>query len=338
MPLTIVVGGFFGDEGKGKIVSYLALRDRPSIAVRCGAINAGHTVVYRGRVWKLRIIPSAFVNPSTKLFIAPGALFRIDILLEEINETNTHGRVFVDVNAGIIEDKHIEIESQNPHLRGLGSTLQGVGAAMADRVLRRLRLAKDFDILKPYLIDVPLKVNEALDRGEHVVVEGTQGTYLSLYHGTYPYVTSRDTTASAFASEVGVGPKRVDDVIVVFKAYVTRVGTGPLPNEIPIDEAEKMGLSEIATVTGRRRRVAPFNIELAKRAVMLNSATQIAITKLDVLFPEARGIKEYSKLPRRAREWIEMVENELKTPITLIGTDAETEVIIDRRKELGFGD
>ncbi len=337
MPLTIVVGGFFGDEGKGKVVAYLALRDNPSIAIRCGSVNAGHTVSYRGKTYKLRLVSTAFVNPNTKIMLPAGSLIRIDVLMKEINETSTHGRVFVDPNAGVIEPRHIEIERSDEYLRSvIGSTLQGVGAAMVDRVLRKLRTAKEFDELKPMLRDVAWEVNEALDRGDNVLVEGVQGTFLSLYHGTYPYVTSRDTTASAFASEVGVGPKRVDHVVVVFKAYVTRVGGGPLPNEIPFEEARRRGWIEYGTVTGRPRRVAPFNIDLAKRAVMLNSATQIAITKLDALYPEARNVRRWEELPVEARRWIESIENELRVPVTLISTGEDVDAMVDRRKELGI--
>ncbi|RLG77545.1 MAG: adenylosuccinate synthetase, partial [Thermoprotei archaeon] len=260
MTLSIIVGGFFGDEGKGKVNAYLALADKPTIAVRCGAVNAGHTVVYRGRSWKLRIVPSAFVNPRTKLLVAPGALVRLDVLRKEVEETGVKNRLFLDKHTGIIEERHVEYERRDAHLSGkIGSTLQGVGAAMMDRVMRRLRLVKDFAELREMTTDVAEEVHRAMMWGGDIVVEGTQGTFLSLYHGTYPYVTSRDTTASAFASEVGIGPKDVDEVIVVFKSFVTRVGGGPLPGELGEEEARRRGLVEYATVTGRPRRVAPFN-------------------------------------------------------------------------------
>ncbi|MEM1541362.1 MAG: adenylosuccinate synthetase [Ignisphaera sp.] len=337
MPLAVVVGGFFGDEGKGKIAAYLGYIDKPAIAVRCGSINAGHTVVFNGTVWKLRIVPSFFLGKNVKLLIAPGALIRLDVLFKEIEETNVKNRLYVDRNTGVIEDKHLEIERNDEFLvRIVGSTLQGVGAAMVDRVLRRLKVAKDIDVLRDMVIDVALEVNEALDREELVYIEGVQGTYLSLYHGTYPYVTSRDTIASAFLSEVGVGPKRVDHVIVVFKSYVTRVGGGPLENEMSVEEAQKLGLLETGTVTGRVRRVAPFNIGLARRAVMLNSATQIALTRLDSLFRQDKCVKEWHKLSQEARKWIEDIEDKLKTPITIVGTGEDVLCTIDRRKELGM--
>ena len=101
-------------------------------------------------------------------------------------------------------------------------------------------------------------VNYSLDNKENIIVEGTQGTFLSLFHGGYPYVTSRDVCASAICSDVGIGPKRVDEVIVVFKAYVTRVGGGPLQNEIGNDEANRLGWAELGSVTGRQRRSVAF--------------------------------------------------------------------------------
>ncbi|MGC9115880.1 MAG: adenylosuccinate synthetase [Fervidicoccaceae archaeon] len=334
--LSIIVGGFFGDEGKGKIAAYLALADNCAFAVRTGSINAGHTVVYGGRVYKLRSIPSGFVNERTKLLIAPGALIRLDVLWNEMRELKVKERTKLDHRVGVIEERHVHLERGDSVLTSIGSTFQGVGAAMAERVLRKLRLAMDIDELKEMLTDVAEEVNRAVDEGESVIVEGTQGTFLSLYHGTYPYVTSRDTTASGIISEVGIGPKKVDSVILVFKSFVTRVGEGPLENEMSREEAERLGLVERGTVTGRMRRVAPFSIDLAKRGVMLNSADQIAITKIDWLFKDAYGKREWSDLPKEARDWIESLESELKVPVTLIGTGEDTMHVIDRRREVGL--
>ncbi len=333
--LTVVVGGFFGDEGKGKVAAYLALAKDYRYAVRTGAINAGHTVVYRGRAYKLRTISAGFVNEKAKLLVPPGALIRLDVFFREVGGLGVRGRVYVDYNTGVIEEEHVAREAQDPGLHSIGSTLQGVGAAMADRVLRRLRLAREFPALSEFLADVPAVVNEALDKGEKVLIEATQGAFLSLYHGTYPYVTSRDTTAAAALSETGVGPLRVDNVLVVFKSYVTRVGAGPLEGELSQEELVKRGWVELGTVTGRPRRAAPFNVELARRAIMLNSANAVAVTKLDAVVPEARGARSWDKLPREARLWIEELESQLKKPIVLIGTGEQLEDIIDRSRDLG---
>jgi len=329
MPCTVVVGGFFGDEGKGKMVSYLALKDEVDACVRTGSVNAGHTVIWNGVKYGLRMVPSAFVYENCRLYIAPGANVNVDIFLKEVKETNVKGRIWVDKHSSIIEAKHIELDRATGGR--IGTTGQGVGPAMVDRVGRVARLAEDVEELKEYLADVPLELNRILDENGKVVLEGTQGTFLSLIHGTYPYVTSRDTTASAICSETGVGPKKVDEVLLVFKAFVTRVGKGPLEGEVDREEALKRGWLEKATVTGRERRAAPFNFNLALRAVMLNAPTQLAITKLDVLYPDCTGVRSFGELSLEARKFIREIEDKLKVPVTLIGTGPNVEDVIDRR-------
>jgi len=333
MPCSVVVCGFFGDTGKGKIISYLALKDKVAVTARAGVgPNAGHTVLYKGNEYKLRMLPSAFVYEKCRLLIGPGVLINPDILLREIETTKSKGRVGVDPQCAIIEARHIEADKKGQLAEQIKTTGTGTGPCNAERALRTVKIARDVPELQKYLVDVPLEVNRAIDEEKNVVIEGTQGTYLSLYHGTYPYCTSKDVTASAACADVGLGPKKVDDIIIVFKAFTTRVGAGPLPGEVSTEEAEKRGWREIATVTGRPRRAAPFSFELAKRAVMLNSATQAAITKMDVLFPECKGAKSYDELSQGARAFIKNVEKEIKVPTTLIGTGPDALEIVDRRK------
>ena len=157
-------------------------------------------------------------------------------------------------------------------------------------------MAKEIASLQKYIVDVPLEINTALDKNENVLIEGTQGTHLSLWHGTYPFVTTKDVTASGICADVGVGPKRIDDVIVVFKSYLTRVGTGPMEGELSAEETSEKGWEEFGTVTGRLRRAAEFDFTLASRAIMLSSANQISITKLDVRFPECAGAQSIDDL------------------------------------------
>ncbi|MEM1586531.1 MAG: adenylosuccinate synthetase [Candidatus Bathyarchaeia archaeon] len=334
MPCTVIVCGFFGDTGKGKIISYLALKDKLSVAVRAGVgPNAGHTVVYGDKTFKVRMVPSAFVYERCRLLIGPGVIVDPNVFLNEVNLLNVEKRVGLDPQCAIIELKHIEADRSGHLASEIGTTGSGTGPCNADRVMRRAKIARDIPELWKFLRDVPLEVNNAIDSGENVLVEGTQGTFLSLWHGTYPYVTSKDVTASAACSDVGIGPKKVDDVIVVFKAYVTRVGAGPLPGEISWEEAERRGWAEIASVTGRRRRAAPFNFDLAKRAVMLNSATQAAVTKIDAVFPECKGARSFNDLSAEAREFIRKIESEIKIPVTLIGTGPEVWDMVDRRFE-----
>ena len=332
MASTVVVGGFFGDEGKGKIISYLALHDKPSIVVRGGAgPNAGHTIKDGDKTYKVRMLPSGFLNKDAKVMVGPGVVVNPDVLLKEVNDFGVEGRAFLDFNCGIIEKSHRDADSQGRLKEKIGSTGSGTGPANAERAMRTLKLAKEIEQLKPYLIDVPLEVNSALDRNENVLIEGTQGTHLSLWHGTYPFVTTKDVTASGICADVGVGPKKVDDVIVVFKAYLTRVGTGPMPGELSEEETSQLGWEEFGTVTGRLRRAAEFDFELAKRAVMLSSANQISITKLDVRFPNCAGITSYNELEEDAKSFIKNIEEKLGVKVTLIGTGPSINDVIDLR-------
>lgn len=332
MPSLVVVGGFFGDEGKGKIISYLAQKDDPTIVVRGGAgPNAGHTIEDGNKKYKVRMLPSGFLNKKAKLMIGPGVVINPDVLHKEIEEFGVAKRTLVDSSCGIIERSHTEADSAGRLKEKIGSTGSGTGPANADRAMRTLKLAKDIDSLKPYLTDVAEQINLALSNDEVVLVEGTQGTFLSLWHGTYPFVTSKDVTASGICADIGLGPKNVDDVMVVFKSYVTRVGTGHLENELPTEEVTARGWSEVGTVTGRQRRAAEFNFSLAKRAIMLNSATQIAITKLDVMFPECAHKNSFEDLSDRAKSFITKIEDTVDVPVTLIGTGAGVDDIIDLR-------
>lgn len=335
MPCSVIVGGFFGDEGKGKIIAYLAKKDNPSIAARGGVgPNAGHTFVLDGNTYKVRMLPSAALNPSTRLLIGPGVLIDSQIFFNEINFFNAEDRVFVDSQCGIIGKDHLQIDNNDYLKRKIGTTGTGTGPANADRALRILKIAKDIPELFPYIEDVSNFINYSLDNNQGVIIEGTQGTFLSLYHGEYPYVTSKDVTSPAICSDVGVGPKRVDDILVVFKAYVTRVGQGPLKNEIKEEEAKMLGWLEFGSVTGRKRRASPFDMDLAKKSIRLNSATQLAVTKLDVVFPASARVNEYSKLPIEAKKFIENIEAETGLKVTVIGTGVELKDVIDRRSDI----
>ena len=333
MTSTVVVGGFFGDEGKGKIISYLAVKDNPEIIVRGGAgPNAGHTIRDGDRVYKVRMLPSGFLNKNARVMIGPGVVVNPDVLNKEIKDFEVTGRSFIDKHCGIIEESHLSRDSKGDLKEKIGSTGSGTGPANADRAMRVLKLAKDFDSLSDLIVDVPLEVNTALDAGKNVLIEGTQGTFLSLWHGTYPFVTSKDVTASGICADVGLGPTKVDEVIVVFKSYVTRVGTGPLEKELSLEDAKKRGWSEFGTVTGRQRRAADFDFDLARRAIMLNGATQISITKLDVLFADCAGKTSYEELSDEAKAFVANIERELDTPVTIIGTGPAVNDVIDRRR------
>jgi adenylosuccinate synthase len=329
---TVVVDGFFGDGGKGKIVSYLVVADDVAVCARGGVgPNAGHTVVKDGVTYKLRMVPCGFVNPDTRLLIGPGVVVNPEVVLREVDELGIHGRFGIDPQCAIIEPKHIEADKRGHLKEKIGTTGTGTGPCNADRALRVAKMAKEIPEFEEFISDVPAELNDALDSGANVILEGTQGTYISLYHGTYPYVTSNDVCASAICSDVGVGPTRVDEVVLVCKAYVTRVGAGYLVGEMSAEEAKRRGWDEYGTVTGRQRRAAPFNFDLAKRAAMLNGATQLAVTKLDILYPDCKGADKFSDLNSEAVAFIEKIEEEIGLPVTLIGTGPGVKEIIDRR-------
>ncbi len=334
MGATVVVGGFFGDEGKGKIVSYLAAKDSPRIIVRGGAgPNAGHTIRDGPKTYKVRMLPSGFLNRDAKVMIGPGVVVDPDVLLREVDEFGAQRQAFVDANCGIIEGRHRELDSGGRLKGQIGSTGSGTGPANSDRAMRTLKLARDIPSLSGMITDVPHEINLELAAGNDVLVEGTQGTFLSLWHGTYPYVTSKDVTASGICADVGLGPTKVDDVMVVFKSYVTRVGSGPIANVLSDEEVAKRGWSEFGTVTGRPRRAADFDASLAARAAMLNGATQFALTKLDARYPECAGKRSFDSLPDNAKRFVAGIEDALGIHAAVIGTGPDIHDVIDRRHD-----
>lgn len=294
-------------------------------------MNAAHTVWMEGKHYALHMVPAAFLNPKCRLLIGAGTNIHIARFLEEVEVTKVKNRIGVDQQASIIEEKHAVQDKTSAHLKGLGTTGWGVGPALEERVRRTAKLAKDIAELEPYLADVTTEVNEGIDADKKVLLEGTQGFLLSLFYGTYPYVTGRDTGAAAICSEAGVGPTRVDDVLIVYKSFITRVGAGPLPGEITMEEAKKRGWFETAAGTGRNRRSAPFDFELAKKVAKINGATQAAMTKLDCLFPDCRSAKKFDDLSKDAKQFIKEVEKRTGIPVVLIGTGPEALDIIDRR-------
>ncbi len=327
---TIVVGGQYGDEGKGKIISHLALNDKPEIIARGGVgPNAGHQVKHNGIVYSLRMVPSGFIYDKARLLIGAGVLVSPTVFLKEVQDFGIEGRIGIDKRCTAILQKHLDAD-KGDNSKKIGTTGTGCGPAQTDRVTRTAALCSEVPELAKYICDVPKEVNAC----DNVLIEGTQGFMLSVLYGTYPFVTSKDTSASTMAADVGIGPKKVTDVVMVIKAYTTRVGNGPFPGEIPVDDAVKLGYQEYGTVTRRPRRTSrELHFDNLRLAAMINSANHIALTKLDIRFPAAAGITEYDKLPKEAKAFIEDIETKLEVPVTLIGTGADSTAIIDRRKK-----
>ncbi|MDR0900758.1 MAG: adenylosuccinate synthetase [Methanobrevibacter sp.] len=339
MTCNILVGGAWGDEGKGKCITYLCNKDNPNIIARAGVgPNAGHSVEFNGEKYGLRLTPSGFFNKDAKLLIGAGVLVDPEVFfheLEYLDKYDIKSRSYVDYRCSIIEDEHKERDKGSEHLfKKIGSTGTGCGPGNSDRVMRTAKMAKDISELNNYTTDVPLEINNALENGEDVFIEGSQGFGLSLYYGTYPFVTSKDTTASTFAADVGVGPTKIDDVIIVFKSYITRVGEGPFTTEMSQEKAEEMGIEEYGTVTGRRRRVGSFDMDLAKEACMINGATQIALTCVDRLYPYCERTQDYSTLSGETKKFIAEIEDATGVPVTIISTGPDLTDTIDLRDEL----
>jgi adenylosuccinate synthase len=332
MSCTVIVGGQWGDEAKGKIAAYLAMTERPAVAVRAGlGPGAGHTVVLDGRTVKLRQVPSAVVNPGTRLLLGAGVLIRPQVLLDEIDTLKVHERVGVDYRATVIQPGHVERERTDRVLTGtVRTTGSGHGPALADRAMRSALRAQDVPELRPYLVDVAAEVNAAVDEGAGVHVEGTNGFGLSVLYGTYPHTVAKDSTAATALADVGLGPLAVDDVVLVFRAFPTRVGAGPFPTEMPPEEAQRMGIVEFGTVTGRPRRVGRFDPDQAREALRINRPSRIALTFLDYVHPDSRGLRE-GPLPEPAAEFVAYVEKELGRRVDLVGTGPDTHDMIDLR-------
>ena len=340
MSLTVVVGGQYGSEGKGKLVSYLAGRAGGSVAVvRCGGPNAGHTADGPLRRELLRQLPSGAVVPGCKLFLAAGMQLELDLLLDEIARLELGAdQLRIDRTATLITDADVAAEREGGLYQRIASTLTGTGAAIARRVLRHeeVRRAIDEPSLAPYLADTATELNEFIDSGAEVIVEGTQGLGLSLWHGSFPFVTGRDTTAAGFLAESGLSPRLVSDVVVVLRTYPIRVGgnSGPLDELSWEDVAQRAGyptaLAEYTTVTGRLRRVGKFDWDLAARAVTLNRPTALALHGVDYLCYEDLGATTWDGLSTTTRRFVAELERRLRVPVRFVYTGPDGEDLIDR--------
>lgn len=331
MTATIVVGGQYGSEGKGKVVALLASRLDSPWLVRCGGPNSGHTVTIHGQDVILRQVPCCAEPNKATFCIAAGCAIDESILLRELDLLNIErDRVIVDPRAVIVTEQ--DRESERHDLKGIASTCSGTGAASIRRMSRRgdVALAENSDVLagRCRVETVAPLLHSALDDGGDVIVEGTQGFALSLLHGPdYPFVTSRDTTAAGFAMEVGLSPRQINKVVVVIRTFPIRVGgsSGPFGQEISWDEVARFSgapevFREYTSVTKRLRRVAHFDMELVRLACRYNRPTSLALMGLDRLEYANTGVSEFIKLTRKARQFLSDLELATGVPIEFAGT------------------
>lgn len=347
--VDILVGGAYGSEGKGHIASYLA--PEYDILIRVGGPNAGHKVYEDPKPYVHHLLPSGTRRCEAPLVIAPGAVVSVQQLLKEIADCNVSAsRLSVDPHAMTIDDRDRKFEKETL-VKSIGSTGQGVGAATSRKVLREaasppVTLARDVPELKPFLRDTIPILDNAFRDGKKIFVEGTQGVGLSLHHGKYPHVTSRDTTASGCLSEAGIPPSRVRKVVMVCRTFPIRVKSpsrnrtsGHMAQPLTWKEVAKrsgydrrdLELAEHTSTTHKLRRVGEFEWDLFRRAVSLNGPTDIALSFADYIDKSNADARRLESLTDETMRFIDELERVACAPVSLISTRFNYRSIIDRR-------
>lgn len=339
--MTVLVGGQYGSEGKGAVAAHLA--DDYSVHVRVGSPNAGHTIWWNGEKHVMQSIPCGWINPSAAIVIGRGALLNMKQLMKELVHIMEYypdfkNRLYIDSKAGILDDRfHQEEGGVNGEMhRRIGSTGEGVGPARIARLQRDPEKFHLFeDVAEEYGLEMccventPRMLAELQDLGSNVLIEGTQGSALSLIHSFWPYCTTIDTNASGIIAEVGIAPKRVTDVLMVCRTFPIRVAgnSGPMKNEITWDAiSEHVGhaVTEKTTVTKKTRRVALWDPELFEQACILNEPTEIALTFCDYVAPDIAGCSDVLQVmeSKDMREFL--VENDLIGKVKYFGTGPDS--------------
>ena len=311
MTCTIVVGGQYGSEGKGKVVALTAARMAEPWVVRCGGPNSGHTMRVDNAEVVLRQVPAGAGHQNATLLLAAGCAIDSRILLSEMEKLHlSRERIVVDPRAVLVTDADRQAETDAA--TQIGSTASGTGAALMRRMARtrHVELAGESDLLreKVRIESVAPLLHEHLDRRGDVIIEGTQGFGLSLLHGFhYPYVTARDTTAAGFASEVGLSPRHIDSITMVVRTFPIRVGgnSGQLADEVDWETVQRLSsapevVPEFTSVTRRLRRVARFDMNAVVTASRYNQPTTLAVMGLDRLDYRNTNVREASSLTEQA--------------------------------------
>ena len=312
MGITIVVGGQYGGEGKGKVSHFLAKNNNINITVRVGGSNSGHTVINeKNETLILRQLPTPSILPNSISVLSAGSYIDIDVLMKEITLTGiSNEQLRIDKNAMIITKEDKENESCSTLRKDIGSTLSGTGACVKRRINRdnTTKLAKDFEILKPYISDTKEYLHQELQNGKNILIEGTQGFGLSLLHSkNYPFTTSRDTTAAGFLSEVGLSPLAVKEIVLVIRAFPIRVegNSGKLENEISWSTLQRV--PELSSVTKKERRIAEFDSRIVREAIISNNPTKIVLNHLDYINDKDQ------------EDFVINIEEKIKAKIHLVG-------------------
>ncbi len=334
MSVTAVVGGQWGDEGKGRIVDLLG-QDADLIIRFNGGANAGHTVMNELGTFKMHLVPCGIFNPRATVVIANGVMLDLEVLATELNEiiaagVDVENRLLISPRCHVVMPYHKLLDGLCEEAKGpksIGTTRRGIGPAFADKVsyngIRLADMADDdvfrdkletqlllknkliealggealdadeilttyrerYQALVPFICEPFDIIQEAMAGGRRVLLEGAQGAMLDTDWSAYPYCTAASPLAGASAAGAGIPPTRLDDIICVVKAYSTRVGNGPLPTELHGEQGDALREAgqEYGATTGRPRRCGWFDAEVVRFTCTLNGATELALTRLDVL-------------------------------------------------------
>lgn len=335
MPVDVLLGLQWGDEGKGKIVDVLS-SDYAAIARFQGGPNAGHTLEFDGQKHVLHTIPSGIFHDNIINIVGNGVVIDPVVLRKEVEKLISVGvdvkqKLLISKKAQIILPTHRLLDAASEKASGekkIGSTLKGIGPTYKDKagrtgirvgqilhnslfdeayqnltqhhknILRLYSMESDLkketetewfdaiEYLKNFqLVDSEIIINNFLNENKNILAEGAQGSLLDIDFGSYPYVTSSNTISAGACTGLGVAPNKIRKIIGIFKAYCTRVGGGPFPTEQINETGEllrKFG-NEYGATTGRPRRCGWLDLPALKYAIMLNGATELIMTKGDIL-------------------------------------------------------
>lgn len=346
--LTVVFGGQFGSEGKGALVAYLADKRDYNFAVRVGGTNAGHTGILRGQKVKVQQVPlPCFESPTTVGVIGPAGLVDPDILKREMDMCNSmcgwYPTIIIDRCASLITDEHKRLEAD---LKGkIGSTCEGVGAATADKVMRRAPMWTSVEgkfAGPPYNVvtdDTACVLNEHLNVGYDVIIEGTQGFGLDLHDsGHYPFCTSRNISPMAILADCGVSHRApaIVELIMCLRTYPIRVGgnSGRMRNELDWDLMKQrtkgyVDTPEITTVTKRVRRIGEFDDDEVSRAALICRPNRVALMFTDYIDPSVAGKTDPDDVTDEVGKFVSRVEKATGAPVLYLGTGPGTVIDLE---------